>query len=311
MIEPDKLPNLDQIATATQSIVGDGPATGLRAIDMRVWNGIDARLLPDRGLDVGAAWFLGVPLAWISQTGEGPALPPEELTERRWIDAWQGGLVTTCGLSNVGDASEGWGLHGTYTTRPAADVTVERTDAGVVVTGTIVDAPFTLERKVTTAVGAGLLQIEDRVTNTSEWTVAAPMLYHVNVGAPLWDVGAFLETDAEQVEPRDDDAAAGVKTWDEPPAPADGAPEQVFEHVGATWARLSNAALEIELTVRSSMPRLWQWIHPASGIYALGIEPANCSVLGRAHDIAAGRMPLLDPGETRDTWLAIEARRRP
>jgi hypothetical protein len=38
----------------------------------------------------------------------------------------------------------------------------------------------------------------------------------------------------------------------------------------------------------------------------IGIEPANCSVLGRAHDRAAGRLPMLAPGETRVTTLTIE-----
>jgi hypothetical protein len=308
MIEPEKLSNTDQVATVVQSVVSDGPAAGQRAIDARAWNGIDVRLYPDRGLDIGPAWFLGTPLAWISRSGELPPPSPEELTERRWFDVWQGGLVTTCGLSNVGATSEGWGLHGTYTSRAASDLTTERTDSSVVVTGTIIDAPFTLERRVSTAVGAGALRVEDRVTNTSEWTVAAPMLYHVNVGAPLWDTGAYLETDAERVEPRDEDAAAGLETWDEPPVPADGAAERVFEHIAATWARLTNAGIEVELTIRSSMPRMWQWVHPASGIYALGIEPANCSVLGRAFDIAAGRMPLLDPGETRESWLTLDVR---
>ena len=46
----------------------------------------------------------------------------------------------------------------------------------------------------------------------------------------------------------------------------------------------------------------------SAGVYALGIEPANCSILGRAHDIAAGRMPFLDPGEIRESWLTVEAR---
>lgn len=308
MIQPAKLPHLDQIASAVQSVVSDGPAAGLRAVDARVWGGIDVRLLPDRGLDVGAAWFHGTPLAWISQVGEGPSLPPEELSGRRWADAWQGGLMTTCGLSNVGAASEGFGLHGTYTTRAATDVAAQRTAGGVVVTGTVVDPPFRLERRLATAVGQGLLRIDDRVTNTSAYTAPAPMLYHVNVGAPLWDDGAWLETDADEVVPRDDDAAAGLESWDEPPEPVDGAPERVFEHVGAGWARLTNAKLGIELTVRSSMPRMWQWVHPASGTYALAIEPANCSVLGRAVDIAAGRMPFLDPGEVRESWLTIEAR---
>ena len=60
--------------------------------------------------------------------------------------------------------------------------------------------------------------------------------------------------------------------------------------------------------MRSSLPRLWQWVHPATGTYALAVEPSNCSVLGRAHDIAVGRMPFLDPGEARTSWLTIEAR---
>jgi hypothetical protein len=55
--------------------------------------------------------------------------------------------------------------------------------------------------------------------------------------------------------------------------------------------------------VRSSLPRLWQWIEPSYG--ALGIEPANCGVRGREHDRAEGRQPLLAPGEARTTTLEI------
>ena len=65
--------------------------------------------------------------------------------------------------------------------------------------------------------------------------------------------------------------------------------------------RVRNGPLRI--AVESSLPRLWQWIDPALGV--LGIEPANCSVLGRAHDRAEGRLPVLGPGEERVTRLAI------
>jgi hypothetical protein len=308
MIPAAKLANADQVATAVISTVAAGAASGSRAVDLRVWNGIDVRLLPDRGLDVGAAWFRGIPLAWISPAGEQPPPRPEELVGNTWRGAWGGGLVTTCGLSNVGAASEGHGQHGTYTARAAADLQVERTTSEVTATATVVDEPFTLSRRVVTSVGQGLVRIDDRVANDSDWTAAAPLLYHVNLGAPLWDEDAYLETDAQEVVPRDDASAAGLPTWDEPPAPADGAPERVFEHVGASWARLTNPRLGVELTVRSSLPRLWQWVDPASGTYALGIEPANCSVLGREHDIATGRMPFLDPGEAHTSWLTLAAR---
>ncbi len=308
MIPDAKLANADQLASVVESVAGSGLAAGSRAVDVRVWGGIDLRLLPDRGLDVGAAWFRGTPLAWISQAGEQAPPRPDDLVDRAWGDFWGGGLITTCGLSNVGEASEGYGLHGTYTARSAGDLQLERSTSEVTATATVVDAPFTLSRRIVTTVGRGLVRLDDRIVNESEWTAAAPLLYHVNVGVPLWDDDAYLETDAVEVVPRDDAAAAGLATWDEPPSPVVNGTERVFEHVGASWARLTNPRIGLELTVGSSLPRLWQWIHPAAGTYALAFEPANCSVLGRAHDIAVGQMPFLDPGEARTSWLTIEAR---
>jgi hypothetical protein len=308
-IPPELLASPDQIATAVESVVVGGSAAGARAADLRVRDGIDIRLLPDRGLDIGAAWFRGTPLAWIAPGGEQGPPPVESLVDRAtWARAWGGGLVTTCGLSNVGEPSEGIGLHGTFTARPAMDLSLERSLSEVTATATVSDPPFSLHRRVVTTVGRGIVRLDDRVVNDSAWTAAAPLLYHVNIGAPLWGAGAFLETDAGEVVPRDADAAAGLDTWDEPPDPRDGAAERVFEHVGASWARLTNTRLRVELTIRSSLPRLWQWVHPAAGTYALAFEPANCSILGRAHDIDQGRMPFLDPGEARASWLTIEAR---
>ncbi len=188
MIDSAKLATPDQVASAIPSTV----EAGCRAVDLRVWGGIDVRLLPDRGLDVGAAWFRGVPLAWLSGHGELPPFPIEELVGERWREGWGGGLVTTCGLSNVGAPSDGHGLHGTYSHRPAGDVAVERTDDALRVSAVIEDPPFRVERHVTTALGAGLVRIDDTAVNTSEWTAAAPLLYHVNVGAPTWDDEAWL-----------------------------------------------------------------------------------------------------------------------
>ena len=49
MIPAAKLANADQLATAVASVVGEGAAAGSRAVDVSVWDGIDLRLLPDRG----------------------------------------------------------------------------------------------------------------------------------------------------------------------------------------------------------------------------------------------------------------------
>jgi hypothetical protein len=63
----------------------------------------------------------------------------------------------------------------------------------------------------------------------------------------------------------------------------------------------------LRVTVEFDLPRLWQWVDPAPPVYALGLEPANCSVLGRAHDRAEGRLPVLEPGEERTTRVVIRA----
>ena len=94
-----------------------------------------------------------------------------------------------------------------------------------------------------------------------------------------------------------------------------GAPERVYEHdvtPGADgWCSATVSHGPLELEVRwdaATMPRMWQWVHPSYGV--LGLEPANCSVLGVAHDRAEGRLPELAPGEERRTRLEIRARAR-
>ena len=65
----------------------------------------------------------------------------------------------------------------------------------------------------------------------------------------------------------------------------------MWEHIGATEAAVVNERLGLRVGISSSLPRMWQWVDPAPGYYVLAIEPANCSVLGRAHDRAEGRLP--------------------
>ena len=289
MIELDRLGHPDQAVLVTER----------PAIDVRLARGLSLRINPHRGLDIGAAWFRGVPIAWVGPAGEGGTDAAD------WREAWGGGLVTTCGLDNVGAPSEGIGLHGTYTFLPAHDVAYERSPSGVTVTATI-DEPRGLRVERAITVEGGSVELTDRTTNLSDVRLEAPVLYHVNFGWPLWDAGTTVETDADAVRPRDDDAAPHDPST-APPTPA-ALPERVWEHVGATRAGVRNEALGIAVELEFDLPRLWQWVDPASGVYALGLEPANCSVLGRAHDRAAGTLPFLDSGDERTTRIAVTAK---
>lgn len=325
---PDRLPTLDQLATATESVLANGPASGCRAIDLRVYGGIDVRVLPDRGCDLGAAWFRGVPLSWSSAVGErAPFAPP---SGEEWLDAFGGGLMVTCGLRNVGWASEGVGVHGVFSHQRARVVEVDRrrTEGGIVavVRAVIRDASHArwhleVERTIATRAGEGRVEIVDVTRNRGAKPEPAPLLYHVNVGAPVWDDGVRLKMpNSRLVIPDAAAAASGAsEAWSVAPGIEPGG-ERGFEHViepaadGWAEARVVNERLGLELALRwdaRTLPRFNQWVHPAPGVYVLGLEPTNCSVQGRAHDRAEGRLPILEAGAERITRVEISARERP
>jgi hypothetical protein len=247
---------------------------------------VNVRLRADRGLDVAEAYVAGRQIAWMSEVGDVE-------WNGDWRSSWGGGLVTTCGLDNVGRPSEGIGLHGTYTSLPAEILS----EAGGVVEALVHD-PRGLRVERTIAIRGESLRLLDRTTNVSGETLDAPLLYHVNLG----DWAETVESAAEEVVPRDDDAA-GHDPARVPPRADE--PERVWEHIGGQrHAIVRGNGLHLEIA--SNLPRMWQWIDPSLG--ALAIEPANCSVLGRAHDRAEGRLPVLRPGEMRETWLTITAK---
>jgi len=242
---------------------------------------IDVVVRLHRGLDLGAASFEGQPFAWLTPLAEdAPAIPGD------WWASWGGGLMTTCGLDNVGEPADGLPLHGTYTYLPAQSVEAD----GNRVSGTVTDARgVVLHRRIVNDLDRGRLRLTDVTKNTGAEPQPAPLLYHCNL---LW--GA-VEIDSEAVEPRDAASAAG--DW----RILGAGPERVYEHLGARCARVRIGELSVE--IRSSLPRLWQWVSPERGV--LGIEPANCSVRGRTFDASAGRLPILQPGEARETSLEI------
>ena len=242
---------------------------------------IDVVVRPHRGLDLGAASFDGRPFAWLTPLGEdAPTVAGD------WWASWGGGLMTTAGLDNVGVPTDGLPLHGTYTYLQAESVEVD----GDRVSGTIADARgVVVHREIVNDRDRGRLRLHDSTSNTSAEPQPAPLLYHCNL---LW---GEVDIDSDSVEPRDHASAA-----DDWRIQGTGG-ERVYEHVGATRSRVRVGDMVVE--IRSSLPRLWQWVNPERGV--LGIEPANCSVLGRAFDASVGRLPVLQPGEVRETWLEV------
>jgi hypothetical protein len=325
MLRSGAIGNADRVASVHVGVKDEEPGRGARVIDIRMLGGFSLRVLPDRGLDIGEAWVDGVPVAWTSRVGESAL---GNVGDLQWLLNFGGGLLVTCGMQNVGPASEGHGLHGLFSNTPARDVSVARqVDEtgvsvrvhGVIVEGDALEGWLECDRTITITCGRPSVRWTDRVTNRGPRTVPAPILYHINIGAPLWFPGADLRVPSTRVLPRDDASVALAESWDRAPVPSPEADEMVVEHVisGADAARvvtIDNPTVGLRVSVEWDarvLPRLHQWVHCRQGIYALGIEPANCSVRGRAWDREKGDLPVLHPGEERVTWVTLAAIRLP
>ena len=165
-----------------------------------------------------------------------------------WGASWGGGLVTTCGLDNVGAASEGIGLHGTYSS-------LRRATSTAVTAGSTTRAACASSARSRPATAS--LRLVDRTTNVADVAArgAAPLPRQPRrLGACASRATRARSCRATRTPSR--------TTRRVVPPPGD-EPERVWEHVGATWARVRGGGIELE--VRSNLPRLWQWIDPSRG----------------------------------------------
>jgi Domain of unknown function (DUF4432) len=321
LLHSGEVARADTLARVSRSRIDGGPADGMRVVDVQMANGFSVRILPDRGLDIGAAWAFGIPIGWMSKVGE--IAPLDRADGMAWIDRFSGGLLTTCGPENIGvpsvDGAESLGLHGSWSFLRSDDVTVTRDAVGsefrVQVSGLLrhtsaLGRDLEMKRTITLTTGSANVSVVDKITNLGASIEPIPMLYHVNVGAPLWAPGSTVHyPNGTTTTPRNDYARAHMDVSDiGPESEADGQ-EYVFERIvtdGPVVVSSPRTGLQLSMTwTRMSLPRFHQWIHPAAGVYALGIEPANASLAGRSADRAAGQMPTLEAGETREFGIDI------
>ncbi|GIJ30314.1 hypothetical protein Vqi01_54760 [Micromonospora qiuiae] len=149
----------DQLLEVRRDTIADGDARGGRTVSVRPLNGLAVSILLDRGMDIGGAWYAGTPVSWMSAVGD--CRPGRSDADQGWLDGWSGGLLTTCGLRNVGVPSDGHGQHGNFTDLAAFDVMVRRYwlpdgEAAVEIAGVLTDAETNPELQIT-GPGVGLL----------------------------------------------------------------------------------------------------------------------------------------------------------
>ena len=124
--------DMSQIAGVRPVELVNGNERGVRALEFKTGSGFMFTVLADRGLDILDASYNGLPIAWLSPTGAvGPAFYDRH--DVGWLWSYGGGLVVTCGLTQVGVADideeldEELGLHGRISNTPARNVSLSIT----------------------------------------------------------------------------------------------------------------------------------------------------------------------------------------
>ncbi len=322
--------SISQVGGVREAELSDGRAKGVKVVDLDLGNGFEFTVVPDRGLDIFAARYQGLSLAWHSGVGvTAPAYyEPEGLG---WLRSFAGGLLATCGLSYAGaptvDAGGELGLHGRISNLPASGVQAggcwDGDDYIVSVSGdlresVVFGANLHLHRRIWGKLGERRFFLEDKVRNDSFHRVPHQILYHINLGFPLVDAGARVFTPSARVTPRDAEARKDGHEWNVVSNPMPEFAEKVYYHEmkaddeGYVTAGLVNFSLwqgePLGLYVRyrkDQLPRFIEWKMMGEGDYVVGLEPANCGVEGRDADRADGSLVFLDPGEEREYSLEL------
>jgi len=326
---------LEQIGGLRRLAFTEGRENGLEAIQVRTGAGLVFYVTPTKGMDISLAEFAGVPISWQSPNGDvHPAYYSTD--ENDWLQTASGGLLMTCGLTQVGspcrDGGERLGLHGRAHHLSARHISTEGVWQGdeyyMTVSGEIEEVSLfghhlRLTRHIRAQLGINRIVIDDLVENIGFQPAPHMLLYHFNFGFPLLGPQTVIHFPSRRVVSREKEVA--VERFDCFEEPIDQCEERVFFHEdldsegNMAAVVISNPDFPVAhgggsgpLQVRVSwslenLPRLVQWKMPTAGVYALGIEPANCYVHGRVWERENGTLITLDPGQRLRYELHVEA----
>jgi Domain of unknown function (DUF4432) len=255
-------------------------------------------------LDIGGCLVDGVDIA------PGRAIPDDGDPR---IDHSLEGFLFTCGPDHIrhpqpipGDP-EGrkYPLHGSYSAHPAEilfwDVRGEDAECQARVPVKTADGgEALLERHWRISGETGEVSLADRLTNVGKVAFAKVHMYHMNIGAWLFDPHVSLS--GRMLE-------GGGFPWNfgEDPGGVFCVPAKVD---GEDWAEVSLGPLAslggVTLKVKfrtDTLPHLQIWRNQQAPAHVLGIEPVSHRWVSREELAAAGELHMLKPGESADYGL--------
>lgn len=303
--------------------MNEGRATGVRAFDIDTGAGTRFTVLPDRCMDILDASFGYRNVVHLTKTGaaDGRYYEPDG---DGWLRTFGGGLLTTCGFSQIGDpmeGDEGYGLHGRLSAAPACEVCHEgRWKDGryvMMVSGKMRDALFygdniVLRRTITATAGENRLFLRDEIENEGCKNAKVMLLYHMNFGYPLIDEGTEMIADIRETEAFGSEAEKHIARFSMYEAPSAQGKSLLYFHDivpdrdGKATVILKNGCGGVYVRYDSeALPCLTQWKNNAEQDYVAGIEPGTGRPYGRSRNMREGRYRTLAPGESFQAAIEI------
>lgn len=321
--------NFNVFAGAKKIHFLEGKAKGVEAIEVNTGGGLRYTVLPDRGMDISFAEYKGIPLAYISQSGiVAPSYYNQDGEE--WLRSFTGGLVTTCGLRQVGSPcrynGEKHGLHGRISNLPAHHVCIWEEIVGdqyvISVKGKVAEARscgenLLLMREIISFAGKNQIIIRDTIKNDGNTVQPFMILYHCNPGFPLLNDNAKIVIPNHGISSMYQGREAQMKRYEYVGAPTQDFDEDVFyfdvqaDKNGIANVMVLNDRDDPQLALKISystdiLDNLALWKQCSIGDYVVGIEPCNNYVKGLANTDKEGNMKYLQPGEEVKTGLTFE-----
>lgn len=316
-----RIGDISQIAGAVRYTYGEGKAKGTDAIEVKTGAGLRFVILPDKGMNIAYAELSGIPFSYISKTG---IVAPTHYDEPDFLRSFEGGLLTTCGLTYMGapsvDEGISLGAHGRISNTPAFDVSInqdwdENGEYVIKVSGKVRESSMfgdnlVLKRTITAYLGENKIYLHDEIENAGFNKSPLMVLYHMNFGYPILSENSVLETNCENLRARDADAAPGINESEIFGGPVPEYREQVFyrDSVAHSYAKLSNpdlgASVKLEFSA-DQLPYFVEWKQVGEQDYVVGLEPATNPPDGRAAVRARGELNFLEPEQKRDFDITV------
>lgn len=325
----ERVGDFSQVAGAKRYAFTSGRSRDVEAVDIKTGTGLHYTVLLDRALDLAWAEYKGIPLAYIASPGiVSPRYHDPQGNE--WLRSFGGGLMTTCGFSNVGEAAELNGIkhgqHGRISNLPGENINIDEAYDGInysiSVKGKVrqVKAFFehwVLERSIRSFAGGNSIYIRDVIENKTNSSQPLMILYHFNFGFPLINENSGI------MIPNANPGSIGEQPFfnlkesgGTGPDPQTAAGDTfLFKSVAdkndQACFLISNDRANPELAVLVTysckpLKNLILWKHLNAGSDVLCVEPANCNINGIAEEYKNGELEYLEPFEKREINIEIK-----